>query len=227
MKDKKLVLLLLLYVLFIGVAILSSTTLTRYFTDKEVSGNFDIGKNLYFQYERGDLYRNNQLIVGVQIEEPEYDSENNLISISRRIETMNVIPGDNLVYHFYVSNFNQSTNEANGIEGIFKTYGSALLSMPVKSATYELSCEIIYREVDKNGNAVKGEAGAFRRFTSDLDEKLPVYDKNDASSYKKYEFQISVTLNDQVEATDTDDYFDAKLSIYLSIVSANVVRGGE
>lgn len=223
MKNKKLVLLLLLYVLFIGVAILSSTTLTKYFTDSEISGNFDIGKNLYFNYERGSLYRNNQLIVGVEIEEPEYNSDNQIVSISRRIETMNVIPGDNLVYHFYVSNFNKNSNESNSINGIFKTYGSALLSMPVKSATYELACEITYREVNDDGTAASGEAGVFRRFTSDLDEKLPVYDSEKTETYKRYEFQISVTLNDQVEATDTDDYFDATLSIYLSIVSANVV----
>lgn len=221
MKNKRLVLLLILYVLFIGVVILSSNTLTKYITNTKVNGNFDIGKNLYFQYERGDLYRNNQLIVGVEVQENEYDNNNNVIDVSRRIETMNVIPGDTLVYHFYINNYNQETKEANGMEGIFKTYGSAILAMPVKNATYDLSCEIVYREVDKDGIALEGENGAYKKFTSDLEGSLPEYVENNESTYKRYEFEISVTLNDQMEDADTDDYFDATLSIYLTIVSAN------
>lgn len=214
MKNKRLILLLITYVLFIVVAILSSTTLTKYFTNTEVNGNFDIGKNLYFQYERGELYRNNQLIVGVDVEEPEYDNNNQVIDVNRRIETMNVIPGDTLVYHFYISNYNLETKEANGMDGIFKAYGSAILAMPVKKATYDLNCEIVYREVDKDNK----ELTAFKKFTTDLNGELPEYNE---SNYKKYEFQISVTLNDQIEETDTDDYFGATLSIYLTIVSAN------
>lgn len=223
MKNKKLVLLLLLYVLFIGVAIMSATTLTKYFTDNEVSGNFDIGKNLYFQYERGDLFRNNRLIVGVEVEDIEYANDGSIKNISRRIETMNVIPGDTLVYHFYVSNYNETTFENNGIDGVFHAYGSALLAMPVKSSTYDLNSEIIYREVDNEGNPIPGEKGTFRKFTTDLDVDLPKYDKTNPDTYTRFEFQISVTLNDQVENTDTDDYFDATLSIYLSIVCANKI----
>lgn len=217
MKNKKLLLMLIFYTLFIITLYFSSKTLTRYYTENNISGSFDIGKKLYFQYERGDLYRNNQLIVGTPIEEKKYDEEGNIISISRRIETMNVIPGDKLVYHFYFSNYNQDSFEANSVDGVFHAYGTSLLSIPVKGQTYALNCEIKYRRVDENGTALS----SFKSFTSDLDENLPVYDKTNPNSYVRYEFQIAVTLDDQIESTDKDDYFGATLSIYLSIVAAN------
>lgn len=218
MKNKKLLFMLAFYMLFIITIFVSSKTLTKYFTSSDINGNFDIGKKLYFHYERGDLFRNNQLIVGVEVEQPKYDENNNVISVSRRIETMNVIPGDKLVYHFFISNLNLATSEANGIDGVFHTYGTSQLSIPVKGATYDLNCEIKYRTVDQNGNQLT----SFKTFTSDLDENLPIYNKDDdANSYVRYEFQITVTLDDQIESTDKDDYFGATLSIYLSAVAAN------
>ncbi len=219
MKNKKLLLMLMFYVLFITALYFSSKTLTRYFSHNDINGSFDIGKKLYFQYERGDLFRNNQLIVGTPIEEKNYDDEGNLISINRRIETMNVIPGDKLVYHFYFSNYNLETLEANGVDGVFHAYGTSLLSIPVQGQTYDLNCEIKYRKVDQDGTALS----SYKSFTSDLDENLPIYDKNNSDSYIRYEFQIAVTLDDQIESTDKDDYFGATLSIYLSIVAANKI----
>lgn len=224
MKNKNLIVLCLLYLLFISVLFLTSNALTRYYTSSEVSGNFDIGKKLYFNYERGDLFRNNQLIVGVEVENPKYDQNGNLIEVERRIETMNVVPGDVLVFHFYVSNFNSITEEANGIDGVFHAFGTSQLSMPVKGRTYDLNCSIKYRMVDEDGKEIAGDAGAYKTFTQDKDESLPIFDKtNKEDTYIKYEFQISVTLDDQIESTNKDDYFGATLSIYLSVVAANVI----
>lgn len=224
MKNKKLIIMMAFYVLFMGVLFLSSNVLTRYFTNSEINGNFDIGKKLYFEYERGDLFRNDQLIVGVKVEDPKYDEEGNVVSYSRRIETKNVIPGDALVYHFYLSNYNPDTNEANGIDGVFHTYGTAQLSMPEAGMIFDLKCEIQYRKVDEFGNSVVGDAGNFKSFTSDSDENLPVYDKvNHTSTYSRYEFTIKVQLADQIDSTDSNDYFGAVLSIYLSVIAANKI----
>lgn len=219
MKNRKLIFMLAIYMLFIITIFLSARTLTKYFTSSDVNGNFDIGKKLYFHYDRGDLFRNNQLIVGVEVEQPKYDEDGNVVSVSRRIETMNVIPGDKLIYHFFISNVNLATNEANGIDGVFHTFGTSQLSIPVKGSTYDLNCEIKYRSVDQNGQ----QLSPFKTFTSDLDENLPIYNKDDENTYARYEFQITVTLDDQVESTDKDDYFGATLSIYLSAVAANKI----
>lgn len=224
MKNKKLIIMLAFYVLFMSALFLSSNVLTRYFTNSEINGNFDIGKKLYFEYERGNLFRNDQLIVGVEIEEPKYDENGNVISYARRVETKNVIPGDALVYHFYLSNYNPDTDEANSIDGVFHTYGTAQLSMPATGMIFDLKCEILYRRVDELGNAVAGEEGNFKSFTADSDENLPIYDKTNASTtYSRYEFTITVQLDDQIDSTDSKDYFGAVLSIYLSVIAANKI----
>jgi len=222
MHIKKIILLGAFYLLFLGVLFLSSNTLTRFFTNKEAEGSFDIGKKLYFEYERGELYRNKQLIVGVEIEEPKLDENGNVISILRRIETMNVIPGDTLEYHFYIRNYNITTEEANGIDGVFNAFGTSLLAMPVKGDTYDLACTMSYREINKDNKPV---TEAFTSFSSDKDEDLPIYDKSAESPvYKCFEFVVEVKLDDQITSTSKDDYFGATLSIYLSIVAANKVK---
>lgn len=211
--NKKKLLFIILYILLVGVIYCSSSTLSKYTSNPTSRGNFIIGKKLYFQYKRGDLYRNDQLIVGIPIEDYEYDGDGHVVSTTRRIETMNVAPGDNLTYHFLVSNYNSTTSEQNGVDGVFHVSASSLLSMPVHQANYRLNCTIAYRELFNDGTV-----GNFKDLTSDVDLDLEVYD---GENPKTYEFKVFVILDDQITATSNDDYIGASLTISLFVDAAD------
>lgn len=216
MKTRKKLILALLYISLVGVVYLTSSTLSKYISSNNTTGDFTIGEKLYFDYTRGDLFRGDQLIVGVPIEENIYDEHTHeLIKTKKRIETMNVAPGDILKFHFYVSNVNEEFTEYNGIEGEFHVSASALLSMPVNQADYQLDCTITYRDVTDSSNI-----GAFTDLAKDRNIDLLKYDGTSAS-VRKYEFQVYVVLDDQVQATSNDDYVGATLSIYLFVDAAN------
>lgn len=214
MKSVKKRIITLLYLLFVAALYLVSSTITKYTTGHEGSGSFNIGQKLYFNYERGELYRNNNLIIGNPVEEEKYDEEGNIVDIVKRIETMNVTPGDNLTFHFYVSNFNLETNEVNGLDGIFYVSSYAEFTMPAIQSSAILKCTLAYREIPIEEGV---EPGPFRTFTSDNKISLPVYNKDDPTSIIKYEFKVYVILDDQISTTSADDYIDATLSISLFI----------
>lgn len=209
---------ILIYVLFVGVIYISSSTLAKYTTEKNTTGEFYVGEKLYFHYQRGDLFRNNQLTIGIPVEEVQTNEDGTIKKTSRRIETMDVSPGDNLTYQFYVSNLNEETTEYNGILGIFHVSVNAILSMPVHQANYELSCRVTYRQINEDGST-----SAFKDLTKDVDLPLQI---SDGMIKQQYEFQISVILDDQVVATSNDDYIGATLSIYLFIDAANDISKG-
>lgn len=205
--------LILIYILFVGMIYVSSSTLAKYTTEKNTKGEFYVGEKLYFHYQRGNLFRNNQLTIGIPIEEIQTDENGAIKNTSRRIETMDVSPGDNLTYQFYISNLNEETTEYNGILGIFHVSANAILSMPVHQANYELSCRVMYRQINSDGST-----SAFKDLTKDIDLPLQI---SDGIIKQQYEFQISVVLDDQIVATSNDDYIGATLSIYLFIDAAN------
>lgn len=215
MKNKKKIILVVFYLALVGLVYFTSSTLSKYVTTNNTTGDFTIGDKLYFDYTRGDLYRGDQLIVGVPIEENTYDDYGNLKSSKKRVETMNVAPGDTLKFHFYVSNVSEDLTEYNGIEGEFHVSASAILSMPVHQADYQLSCTLTYREVPKEGTP-----GTFTDLARDKNIDLLVYDGTDETK-KLYEFQVYVVLDDQIQATSNDDYVGATLSIYLFVDAAN------
>lgn len=214
---KKLIM-ILLYVLLVGTLYLASATFTKYVSTKTGVATFNIGQKLYFNYERGELFRNNNLIIGVEVENPIYNESGDLVDIGRRIETMNVTPGDNLVYHFYVSNYNLTTLERNGVDGSFYISAISELSMPAQKANYRLSCTLSYREIPEEGDPTP-----FKNFTSDKDLDLPIYVESDPTTHMSYEFEIYVILDDQIKATSADDYVDATMSILLFIDATNDV----
>lgn len=222
-KTKK-ILYIFLYMLFVVAVYLTSSTLTKYSTKQDPVGNFNIGDKLYFNYERGDLYRNNQVIIGVPISEYIYDENGKVVDEVRRIETMNVAPSDTLTYHFSISNVNEATGEQNGVVGYFRLSATSVLSMPAyrnldgtaQATTWNIPCTISYCKVDKNGTKTQ-----FKNLTKDVDIDLPVYDENDDSTFMKYEFQVYVILDDQVRASSDDDYVDATSTIYLFIDATN------
>lgn len=215
MKNRKRIILALFYVSLVALVYFTSSTLSKYVTSNNTSGDFTIGEKLYFDYTRGDLYRGDQLIVGVPIEENKFDADGNLISSKKRVETMNVAPGDTLKFHFFVSNINEDMTEYNGIDGEFHVSATAILSMPVYQADYQLDCTITYREVPEDG-----VLGTFTDLAGDKNMDLLKYDGTSATKMK-YEFQVYVVLDDQIQATSNDDYVGATLSIYLFVDAAN------
>lgn len=230
-RKKKLALILLAYILVIVSVYLASSTLTKYVSKFNSTGDYNIGAHLFINYERGQLYRNNQLIVGVEIDEGEKGADG-VEATKRRIETMNVAPSDLLVYHFYVSNYDLKTAidstgndviikddegnpiiaDQNGVTGQFHVTSTAILSMPAHGSSYNLNCTLTYRKV--NGD---GSVGEWQDFPVDTDVDLPIY----SSQEVLYEFQVYVLLDDQVETTSHDDYVGATLSILIFVDAAD------
>ena len=199
--------LLILYLVFVYVVLITSSTLAKYIHTSTTKTSFTIGDKLYFNYERSDLFRNNQLIVGY---ETEYDDG----IIHKRIETMNVMPGDDLSYHFYVSNYNSKTLDYNGLVGEFLPITTAMISLPVKGQTYDVNCTISFRQVPTDGSVATTQ---FSLLTNKI--ALPPYEQEKV----KYEFKINCILDDQLSNTTSDDYFGATLSIYLFINAASSI----
>lgn len=219
--TKKKYLILILYVAFILVMYLASSTLARYTSRTDIKGTFNIGQKLYFKYERGELFRNNNLIIGAFIEEEIKDETGEVIGVEKRVETMNVNPGDNLTYHFYISNYDEDTLEKNGIDGSFYISAVTEFAMPVTSTNYKLKCNLAYRQIPETG-----EPGPFKNFESDREMDLPIYSETDPTKRIKYEFQVYVILDDQIKTTSADDYIGATLSIILFIDATNDVTVG-
>lgn len=218
--NKKTLFFFLSYCFLIIIVMLGSVTLAKYTSKKNSTGNFNIGDKLYFNYERGDLLRNNQVIIGVPIVDYVTDDKGNIINEVRRIETMNVEPNDTITYNFSISNFNKTTNEQNGVKGIFRVSTTAMLSMPAFGGSngnpepkiLSIKCTMTYRKISKDGTATP-----YKNLTDNLDIELPVYDENDDNSFMKYEFKVFIILDDQIEASSDDDYIDATSTIYLYI----------
>ncbi len=202
---KKKYVLLIMYVVLVVMLFLTSSTLSKYVSTTNKESSFVVGNNLYFEYIRGDLYRNKQLIVGKEVQ---YEEDGRIVDC---IETMNLAPKDTLVYHFYVINYSLTTDEANNVDGLFFPQAGAILEMPVLGKTYEFDCTISYRPVGEVGEA---STTPFTLVTDDID--LPIY----SNEIMTYEFKVEVKA-DQVEATTHDDYFGSKLTIYLFVDAAS------
>lgn len=230
--KKKSILLLIAYLCVVFAVYLTSSTLTKYVTTVKPTGDYNIGGRLLVNYERGQLYRNNQLIVGVEIDEGQ-EGADGVVATTRRIETMNVAPQDHLVYHFYVSNYDEKTiiddndNEVvqtdddgnpiiadkNSVDGQFHASATAIVSLPRQQRSYQIPCVVLYREY----NFTTKKYGDWRDFPSDMDEDLPIYD----SEKVLFEFQVYVVLDEQIETTSNDDYVGATMSILIFVDAAD------
>lgn len=208
-------LLLVLYIMIITSTIFVVITFSKYTEVIKPETNFQVGDQLHFAYSRGDLYRNNTLIIGVP---SSYEDDGEIISC---IETMNVIPGDTIIYYFSITNFDNE--KENNVAGMFYTVANGLLSLPIKQSTYDVTCSIFYREVplDENGNdKILGEnetPTTFVQLTDNLE--LPVT----SSKKVKYEFRVTANLAGQIENTVSDDYFGATLHLNLYFNAASKV----
>lgn len=209
---KKRYLIYLIYLLVVTTVFLSSTFLAKYVTDEKSELDFTVGSVLYFNYERSDFYRNNQVVPTTPSVYVEDDNTYQLL------EAMNIVPGDNLTYHFYVSNFDSETGDQNIIDGLFYPNTYATLSLPTKSKIYNVESTILYRAVpfDATDTSTPAEA-VWNNLTEGTYLDLPPV----AVRKVKYEFKVSVIVGDQVDETTHEDYFDAVLTIKLFINAAS------
>lgn len=194
-----------IYILFIVSFLSASYTLGKYVSHNNVNGSFEIGDQLYFKYKRSELYRNDRLIVGVL--------ETDELTNKTYITTDNVSPGDNVRYHFYITNFDKDSGKMNGYNASFLPVANGLLSMPSKGSSFDLKATVYYRVIplDVNGNpdATNPPSTVYNVVTNDTDIDLPKNNK------VMYEFYVEVLLDEQLTNTNHLDYFGATLSINL------------
>lgn len=209
---KKRYIVFIVYLVFIGFICLGSGILAKYVSNTDTELDFTVGSILYFDYERSDLYRNSQI---VPVTPSVYQENGETFTL---LETMNVVPGDSLTYHFFVSNFNNQTGDVNIIDGLFFPNTSATLSLPIKGKIYNVNSTILYREVpyDENDKTTPNN-GVWNNLVEGGYLDLPPV----AIRKVKYEFKVTVVVDDQVENTSHEDYFDAVLTIKLFINAAS------
>lgn len=203
---------LIIYLAFIGLICFSSFILAKYVSYEEKEIDFTVGSILYFNYERSNLYRNDQISQTVP---SVYEEDGTTYSL---LETMNVVPGDSLTYHFYVSNFNSVTGDQNIVDGVFYPNTKATLSLPIKGQIYDVECTILYRQVpyDETDTTTPSDS-VWHNLTEGTYFDLPPVSMKKI----KYEFKLSVVVDDQVSDTTHEDYFNAILSIKLFVNAAS------
>ena len=209
---KKRYYLFITYFLFIVMICLGSRILAKYISTNDSEIDFSVGSILYFNYERSDLYRNNQI---VPVTPSVYQEDGESFEL---LETMNVVPGDSLTYHFFVSNFNSVTGDYNIIDGLFFPNTSATLSLPMKGETYYVNSNILYREVPYDStDTTTPNNNVWNNLVEGNYLNLPPVSVRKV----RYEFRVTVVVDDQVENTNHEDYFDAVLTIKLFINAAS------
>lgn len=208
---KKRYIIFAVYLFIIGLVCLSSGILAKYIASDDTEIDFTVGSILYFNYERSDLYRNNQVVPVVP---SVYESGGETYQL---LEAMNIAPGDSLTYYFYVSNFNKTTGEQNIVSGELFPNVIATLSL-ISLGDHNIEPTISYREVPYDetdtttptnnvwNNLIEGEY---------LD--LPA-----ATIRKvKYEFKVIITVDNQISGTTHDDYAGGVLTMKLFVNAAS------
>lgn len=207
---KKRYIIYLAYIFVVFIICLSSGVLAKYITSDDTEIDFTIGSVLYFNYERSNLYRNEQLTPTTpSVKEDNYGDSYQLL------EASNIAPGDSLTYHFYVSNFNTITGEQNIVDGVIYPNTYITLTFP-NGESHELSCTILYRTV-QNDDSDASAIGVWTNLVEGEYLNLPPT----SIEKVKYEFKIMVAVDEQEIATDHEDYMNAVLSIKLFINAAS------
>lgn len=212
MRAKKRYIVFSVYLVIMLLLCLSTGILAKYITDDDKELDFTVGSVLYFNYERSNLYRNDQIVPVT----PSVYEENG--TSYQLLEIMNVVPGDSLTYHFFVSNFNNITGDKNLVDGLFYPNTNATLSLPIKGEIYNVDCTILYRQVpyDETDTSVPSD-GVWNNLIEGKYLDLP----QTSIRKVKYEFKVSVVVDDQVQGTTHEDYFNAVLSIKLFVNAAS------
>jgi hypothetical protein len=202
----------LVYLALVGLLTFSSGIMAKYVSEDDSKIDFSVGSILYFNYERSDLYRNNQVVPVIP---SVYEEDGEKFTL---LETMNVVPGDSLTYHFFVSNFNDVTGDINHIDGLFFPNTNATLSLPMKGEIYNVNSNILYREVPYDStDTTTPSNNVWNNLVEGNYLDLPPVSIRKV----KYEFRVTVIVDDQVKDTTHEDYFDAVLTIKLFINAAS------
>jgi hypothetical protein len=202
----------LVYLALVGLLTFSSGIMAKYVSEDDSEIDFSVGSILYFNYERSDLYRNNQVVPVIP---SVYEEDGEKFTL---LETMNVVPGDSLTYHFFVSNFNDVTGDINHIDGLFFPNTNATLSLPMKGEIYNVNSNILYREVPYDStDTTTPSNNVWNNLVEGNYLDLPPVSIRKV----KYEFRVTVIVDDQVKDTTHEDYFDAVLTIKLFINAAS------
>lgn len=211
-KIKKRYILFTAYLLIVGLICLSSLVLAKYVSEENQELDFTVGSVLYFNYERSNLERNGEV---VQVTPSVYEEDGKNYQL---LETTNVVPGDSLTYYFYVSNFNSVTGDQNIVDGVLYPNTSATLSLPIKGDVYDVECTILYRQVPYDEtDTTTPDNNAWNNLVAGKYLDLPPV----SSQKVKYEFKLSIIVDDQVANTTHEDYFNAVLSVKLFINAAS------
>ena len=207
------ILFLSLYVVLVLVIYLTSATLSKYVQNTSFRGEFAVEQGLYFEYSRGNLYLNDNLVQGREIVEPVYDN-GQLVKTLKRIEFDNVSPSDKIQFTFYVANHSTLGIEHNGLDARFVVTSYARLNLPALQTTDSISCDITYRKISGVNSTT-----IYTDFPNGSTTPLPVF--NEGDDITKYEFQLTIFVSEQATSTDNDDYVDATLSIYIFVDATN------
>ena len=211
-KSKNIYIILSIYIVFIGVISLSSTILAKYVSSDEPEIDFTVGSILYFDYERSDLYRNNKV---VPVTPSVYTGEDG--EQYQLLEAMNIVPGDALTYHFYVSNFNNATGDQNIIDGVVFPNTIATLSL-INAEEHEIETTISYREVpyDETDTTTPSNNVWNNLVEGNYLDLPPV-----SMRKVKYEFKVTVVVDNQISGTTHVDYVGAVLTLKVFVNAAS------
>lgn len=212
MKIKKKYIIFSAYLAFVLLVCLSSLVLAKYVSEENKDLDFTVGSILYFNYQRSDLYRNDQI---VSMTPSVYEEDGKSYQL---LETTNVVPGDSLTYYFYVSNFNSVTGDQNVVDGVIYPNTYATLSLPIKEKVYDVECTILYREVPYDEtDTTTPDNNAWNNLVEGVYLNLPPVSEQKI----KYEFKVQVIVDDQAVDTTHEDYFSAVLAVKLFINAAS------
>lgn len=201
-----------IYFILLALVCLTTGVLAKYITSKDDDLDFIVGSTLYFNYERSNLYLNNQVVSPDESFYTEGDVEYKVLEI------VDVVPGDIISYNYYVSNFNLITGEENFVDGYLFPNTNVTLSLPIKGEIYEADCTILYRQVPYGAeDTTTPTDNVWNNLVEGSYLDLP----NVRTQKIKYEFKVTVVIDDQVANTTHDDYFNAVLSLKLFINAAS------
>lgn len=221
--SKKKILLYLAYFVFVISIVMFSSTFAKYVSKIEVGGNAQVGE-LCLGYRRGNLYRNDILIIGVE----EANAEGVIF-----VETLNFKPNDIIVYYFTINNVLGTFDKEGKITKISK-YNSV-------DATYKISIVAKLRlpsYKDENGDPtiytvpciVTVETSPNTYTAADLNETydLPLYNPNlddsiNTESVFLQNYRIQLEETGQLSQLDSKDYFGAELNIYITVTAEQVI----
>ncbi len=212
MKSKKTYIIFTIYLIFIGIIAFSSTILAKYVTSDDTEIDFTVGSILYFNYERSDFYRNEKVVPVTPSVYTGTDGEQYQL-----LEAMNIVPGDALTYHFYVSNFDNATGDQNIIDGVIFPNTVATLSF-LEKGEHNIETTISYRIVpyDETDTTTPSNNVWNNLVEGDYLNLPPV-----AMGKVKYEFRVTVVVDEQIEGTTHEDYVGAVLTLKVYINAAS------